>query len=350
MKFGIDFDDVLCPFVRHAVALTNEKYKTSFEETDINGWGLDGSDAIRKVSEFYSDEQTFLRQSVGPQAKFFMKELCKKGEVYIITAVPPQFMSLRAKQIKEAFPDFPERNIIMGSAKDLVKFDVTLDDAPHNILKSCADYPVLFRKPWNRELSGVLSVNNYAEFLIMIDQIKTCAIEDRKTPTEPSVIALVGPTGSNKNALADELENIFFAKRCRTLNNTSLDPDDIPVTSTEYAGNHYQVFRGQVEGILSEGQNAVLPVDMCGAMALKRLYPTTLIFCKRSRENMIEDILERNIPNHEKKIRLLSMENELKNRKLCDFTIDTENIKSAAVKVVELFGMEILTCRRGGYA
>lgn len=66
-------------------------------------------------------------------------------------------MSLRAKQILTAFPDFPEQNIIMGFQKSLVHFDVTLDDGPHNILKSCAKYPVLMRRPWNESLSGILS-------------------------------------------------------------------------------------------------------------------------------------------------------------------------------------------------
>lgn len=107
-------------------------------------------------------------------------------------------MSLRAKQILTAFPDFPEQNIIMGFQKSLVHFDVTLDDGPHNILKSCAKYPVLMRRPWNESLSGILSVNHYGEFLQLIDQIKESMLLDKKPVSLPSVIALVGPSGSGK--------------------------------------------------------------------------------------------------------------------------------------------------------
>ena len=112
-------------------------------------------------------------------------------------------MSLRAEQILTAFPDFPEQNIIMGFQKSLVRFDVTLDDGPHNILKSCAKYPVLMRRPWNDSLSGILSVNHYGEFLQLIDQIKESMLLDKKPVSFPSVIALVGPSGSGKTTLCN---------------------------------------------------------------------------------------------------------------------------------------------------
>ena len=53
-------------------------------------------------------------QQVSDQAKAFIRTLQTKGIVYIVTAVQPQFMSKRVEQIKTAFPDFPDENIIMG--------------------------------------------------------------------------------------------------------------------------------------------------------------------------------------------------------------------------------------------
>ena len=44
-------------------------------------------------------------------------------------------MGVRASQIMEAFPDFPTENIILGNAKNLVQFDIILDDAIHNVLE-----------------------------------------------------------------------------------------------------------------------------------------------------------------------------------------------------------------------
>ncbi len=35
------------------------------------------------------------------------------------------------------------------------------------------------RRPWNRELTGLLAVHNYEEFFQLLDQIKSAMIEDR---------------------------------------------------------------------------------------------------------------------------------------------------------------------------
>ena len=75
-----------------------------------------------------------------------IRKLMDIGEVYFITAVAPGFMGVRASQIMEAFPDFPTENIILGNAKNLVQFDIILDDAIHNVLETPATYPVLIEK------------------------------------------------------------------------------------------------------------------------------------------------------------------------------------------------------------
>ena len=66
-------------------------------------------------------------------------------------------MSARAERLIKDFPEIPAENIIMGTRKDVISLDIMLDDGAHNILNSRAAYPVLFRKPWNEGLSGLLS-------------------------------------------------------------------------------------------------------------------------------------------------------------------------------------------------
>ena len=70
-------------------------------------------------------------------------------------------------------------------------------------------------------------------------------------------------------------------------------------------------------------QYVVMPMDLSGAIAMKRHYPTVIIFCKCKREQMIRSILEKEMDNHEKMLRLVSLENELKNAALCDYVIHT---------------------------
>ena len=79
---------------------------------DINSWENVGKASV--IKQYYQDERIYRMQTLTDEARNFIHELQKKGKVYIITAIAPQFMSLRAKQILTAFPDFPEQNIIMG--------------------------------------------------------------------------------------------------------------------------------------------------------------------------------------------------------------------------------------------
>ena len=348
LTYGIDFDDVLAPFVSYACGLANEEHPgLDASPKDITCWGYSGNEKIEIVSKYYGDERVFARQQIPESAKEFIHKLMKKGRVYIITAVAPQFMALRAAQIKEAFPDFPEENIIMGANKSLIQFDITLDDGPNNILKSCARFPVLFRQPWNRSLSGMLSVNNYEEFFQLIEQIKSSLVEDKKIPQVPSVIALVGPSGSNKGELAATLEKKAFAKRIfsystnlcfahRYISEAEFDSTDF-IAQTVYAGTRYGICKSDIEEHLSKTENVTIVTDICAAVALKQTYPTLIIFCRRSREQMIECILEKDISNTEKKWRLLSMENELKNETLCDYAVRTENVAVAADSIMLLF-------------
>ena len=348
LTYGIDFDDVLAPFVPVACELANEEHPgLDAKPSDIRNWGYSGNETIEIVSKYYGDERVLLRQQVSEEAKAFIRRLSKKGDVYIITAVAPKFMGIRAAQIKEAFPDFPESNIIMGSNKSLVQFDITLDDGPNNILKSVARFPVLFRQPWNQALSGMLSVNNFEEFFQLVEQIKSSLVEDKKIPTTPSVIALVGPSGSNKGELAAVLEESRFAKRIYsyTTNITSghryISEDNFDnagfIAKTVYAGVKYGMDKSDIEKHISSHENVSILTDICGAVALKRLYPTLIIFCRRSRENMIESILEKEKTNTEKKWRLLSMENELKNESLCDYVVRTDDVNAAAQEIMLLF-------------
>lgn len=338
LTFGIDWDDVISPLNDCAIKLANEEHDFDPPLTleDINSWENTGRASV--IKKYYNDIRLYDMQEVTEEAKAFIRRLQTKGIVYIVTAVYPKFMSKRVEQIKEAFPDFPEENIVMGFQKSMIHVDITLDDGPRNILKSKARFPVLMRKPWNRELTGVLAVNNYEEFFQLLEQIKSSMIEDQVIASRPAVIALVGPSGSNKNDITTQLcqHEGFIIPRAYTTKPISdgihitVDEEEFVqnrdsfIETTMYAGYAYGTKWEDITALMEKKKYVVMPMDLSGAIAMKRHYPTVIIYCKCSREHMIAKILEKDMSNHEKMLRLLSLENEKKNAALCDYIINTE--------------------------
>ena len=51
---------------------------------------------------------------------------------------------------------------------------------------------------------------------------------------------------------------------------------------------------------------------------------------------MIESILEKDMDNHEKMLRLVSLENELKNAALCDYVVHTDR-EDAVERILSIY-------------
>lgn len=344
LKVGLDWDDTLCPFVTNAITLCNMENGTDFTLDDITEWG-NKLPATKEVFPYYSDIRTYQMQKVPEISKQFVSKLMEIADVYIVTAVSPQFMGVRAEQISKEFPDFPEDHILMGAAKNLIKLDILLDDAPHNILKASATYPVLIRKPWNRNLSGVLSVNTVDEFLVLVNQIMY-QMTDTKEIEEPCVYAIVGPSGAGKHFIAEDLianrvdlhkNGEIIHKNREIVYSIELDkpgakrPEN-SITDTTYAGRRYTLDASEIKKKLDAETSVVVVVDISGAIALKREFPTVIIFCRQSREEMIKNVLldfrKNNVTYEQATMQLLSMEQELKNESLCDFSVRSDDLDS----------------------
>lgn len=338
-KIGLDWDDVTAPFNSIAIAMANEKYgfepPLSLEE--ISSWENTGRTSV--IKEFYHEEELYLRQQVPEKTKNCIRRLMKIADVYFITAAYPQFMGIRAKQILEAFPEFPPENIILGNAKNLVQFDIILDDAIHNVLESPATYPVLMRKPWNWKMTGLLSVNNMSEFVLLVKQIIDASMHRTTEIKVPSVLALVGPSGSGKTAIAKQLceDDRFESPKTYC---TKQSPKHKYLTEeefakekffekTRYAGIQYGTKKEDIEAVLEDEKFAVMPLDMCGAIAMKRHFPTAIIYVNKDKETLIKDIIEEDYTTEEKTLRLLSIDAEKRNRQICDYVVDNTKMDGA---------------------
>ncbi len=288
LKIALDCDDVLVPCIELAMQIQNKKLKFNPPMTldEIKCWSPAGvrSDCIL---DCFSQPSFFKKQKPYDGAQDFVRKLCEKAEVYIMTAVPVCAMGIRAEMINKYFPEISDDHIILTKSKDLVNIDVLLDDAPHNILNSSAAFPVVMKRPWNNNLSGMLSVNTYDEFLILIDTILNRFDEVEVDSSVPNIVAMTGVSGSGKSYIAQKLvetgkfvqPSSYTDRQRRDDNETynfvtteefsKLKKDGEILESTVYAGHNYGSSKKAIEKILESGKNVVIPVDICGAINLK---------------------------------------------------------------------------------
>ena len=80
-----------------------------------------------------------------------------------------------------------------------------------------------------------------------------------------------------------------------------------------------------IRTILDSGRDAVMAVDICSGIALKRAFgeQALLAFTEKPREELITSILDRDCPKEEKIKRILSLDTEFRNEEFCDVTVRT---------------------------
>ena len=359
MTTALDVDDVLLECIPYAIKLANEKYKFDPPLTiyEVDRWGKLGTRAD-VIFEFFTEE-FFRSQPVIAGAKEFVRKLTQMTEVFVCTSVYPQFMSIRAEVIMREFPEIPPENIYMASRKDKLNVDILFDDGMHNVMKSNAAYPILLRKPWNQSATGMLAVNNYDEFLKLVEVISTSYSTIRDDNKNPSIVALVGPSGSGKSDIAKKLleKEPRFEK---LLSYTTVDPTSNKKNdwysyidknefynmlesnelfqSTMYAGHGFGSKKSDVDTLLCNGKTVLTIMDICGAMSLKTHYKNVVtIYIKRDKRDLISSILKKNSSDEDKVNRIISIDDERRNEEICDFVVENNgDYDAAADKIIEL--------------
>ncbi|MBQ7858346.1 MAG: hypothetical protein IJ351_06935 [Oscillospiraceae bacterium] len=365
LSTALDVDDLLMECTAYAIRLANEKYKFDPPMTiyEKERWGKQGTRAD-SIYPYFRDPEFYRTQPVYEGAKEFVRRLSQMTEVYICTAVPPEFMGIRARRILDEFPEIPPEHIYMGSSKDKIHTDILFDDAMHNILNSGAKYPILMRRPWNQEATGMLAVNNYEEFLKLVEVIaESYSITSQDCPkAAPSIVVLVGPSGSGKSKIATR----FLARTPgyeKLVSYTTNDPTAVErndwynyvsldtfrtmcesgemFQSTMYAGQGYGSRKADVEQILAQGKRVLTTMDICGAMSLKTHFKNvTTIYIKRNRKALMASILRKNSSIEDKVNRLTAIEYEQQNAELCDYVVSFDTYDEAVEQLCA-----ILTCQ-----
>ena len=361
LSAALDVDDLLMECTAYAIRLANEKYKFDPPMTiyEKDRWGEVGT-RIDTIYPYFSDPDFYRTQPVYEGSKEFVRKLTEIAEVFICTAVPPEFMGIRAQRIMEEFPEIPADHIYMGARKDNIHTDILFDDALHNILNSKATYPILMRRPWNQDSTGMLAVNHYDEFLKIVDLIAESYSVKRgsMTPDDPDIVVLVGPSGSGKTKIANH-----FLSQTRNYEKlpsyTTNDPTALEKNkwynyisleefremcdsgelfeSTMYSGHGYGSKKSDINEILASGKRVITTMDICGAMSLKTHFKNvTTIFIKRDKKALMTNILKKNSSIQDKVNRLSAIEYVDKNAALCDYVISFDSYDDAVKQLKEI--------------
>lgn len=361
LKIGVDVDDVLYDCNQHAInLLCKDRDCGPMSIYDINGWGEAGNLLDERIA-YFSRADFVEDQPILPGAQAFIHKLAERGEIFFSTAVGSSCMSARAERLIRDFPEVPMSNIMIGARKDLLSLDILLDDGAHNILGSSATYPVLFRRPWNNHLTGLLAVNTYDDFLRLVDQIRKPSPTETQDLSAGGVVCLIGPSGSGKTALVHTLLRDSRFERpitSTTRGRRANEADEYHfvtreafqggqeqgkfLESTVYGGEYYGATREAVDQVVAAGKIAVMPVDICGGISIKNAYPnhSALVFLKCERPRVLRSILTRDCPDDEKVLRILSLDAEYRNEDICDRSLHMgSSIEDAARTLCRMLGL-----------
>lgn len=351
MTIILDADDVLYDSSAAAILRLNREYGTSYSVTDVTQWGSLHS-ILDKRLEYFDSPSFIYELPVFQGAKEFVHELDKTAEILVATSVPYKCAGARVSALIRDFPEIKPENILIGSRKDVLHADFSLDDAEHNIANSMADYPVLFRRPWNRHVTGMLAVSDYQDFLTLVKLIKDGG-DLLDTPTD--VVALIGPSGSGKSTIAERLPvDLYQTVSTYTTRNQREHDEKYHFISekeflerkaagfffetSSYMCQYYGTAREDVDEIIRSGKKAVLVLDINGAISMKKHYRDRCktVFIKREREDCIRSILRRDVDENDKVRRILSLDSEMRNEEFCDYVIKNDMVTKTLMKVMEV--------------
>ena len=205
MSIILDVDDVLMPFNAPLVQkLQAEKqFYPPLSVNDISDWHSSKHPELNERFKFLNKE-FFLNQKPYTGAQDFVKAVSKYCDIFVHTAVYPEYVPERFSRIRELFPEIKPEHILFGTRKDLSRATFMLDDSVDNVLASNVDVPILMRRPWNQNLTGLIAANTYEDVLTIIKSyIKSYT--PKSEVCDSDIIALIGPSGSGKTKIVDEI-------------------------------------------------------------------------------------------------------------------------------------------------
>lgn len=186
----IDMDDTIECLLVEWIDWLNEQYGTNVQEDDIHDYDVSlAFPTLTKAQVFEPLMHRELWHRVKPKtgARYALERLVNDGhDVYIVTS--SNFHTIESKLNDVLFMYFPyidPAHVIVARNKQMIRGDIMIDDAPHNLVGG--DYlKIMPTAPHNREFdakaNGIIRADTWDEiYNIVNDYWKlTQGIEDVK--------------------------------------------------------------------------------------------------------------------------------------------------------------------------
>lgn len=174
----VDIDDVLLDLLSAWIKALNQEYGTNVSKDEVTDW------YIPKFFPSLTKEQVFAPLYLPsfwrtvrpkPDATMYLKRLKDDGyTIYLCTSTHFSNVWPKFRVIKTYFPYIDWNHVIVASNKTMIKADVLVDDAPHNLWGG--DYKkILMTAPHNKDIDeksyGFYRANDWTEIYSLIHDL-----------------------------------------------------------------------------------------------------------------------------------------------------------------------------------
>lgn len=158
----VDMDDTIENLCEVWVDYLNETYGTNVSLSDVTQWDMTKVFPMLTRNEIFdvlTEDSLWERITPLPGAVECLRKLHDEGyKIVVVTSASPETVSLKLNKVLfKYFPFLTYKDVIITSQKQLVKGDVLIDDAPHNL--EGGDYlKLLFDAPHNQSYDAELNL------------------------------------------------------------------------------------------------------------------------------------------------------------------------------------------------
>lgn len=178
MQILVDMDDVLENLSEAWINMLNKEYGTSVDYQTTRDWKMEESFPELTPAQIYAplyDDSFWRTVKPIPGASEALERMIADGnDVYIVTA--SNYITLKTKMEEVLFKYYPFldwRNVIVTFNKQMIRGDVLIDDAPHNLVGG-EYFKILIDAPHNRnfnaERNGVIRAKDWNEVIEILEK------------------------------------------------------------------------------------------------------------------------------------------------------------------------------------